>query len=349
MGPEYLSSTLEAPTQSPSVETPVVIPSHRTFPLLKEIRRLPAGFERLFHSGEPFPKPAPSTVLQVASDSGRTLTFRHWYLEKPTNPDTTGPVLLLIHGLGGRSQWMSPFARSLMEQGATVIGLDMPRTGFNPTCCGDTTDVADLVAEVEEAITHVHQESGRPVALIGLSLGGMLTTHIAAKPPQGVAGMGLIAPAFQAAPQSFDPGLYVRIFSRFACERFFKSRPQWIQLPYNKKPELITRNLQTLISLNDPTNAVAALTSSAYLELLKWTVVKTPRVLSKITIPVLVAVPGQDRICSPKAMIDASQKLGTRQVTGLYFPEAFHDIVLEPEATVLAQRMASWAQGLLPH
>ena len=105
-----------------------------------------------------------------------------------------GRPLLLIHGLSAQ---LRSFAQVMVDELAKdhrVIRIDRPGSGYSPPLPSGSqhlADQADAIAALIDAL-----ELDRPI-LVGHSLGGALSLHIAERHPDKVGGLVLIAPATQ--------------------------------------------------------------------------------------------------------------------------------------------------------
>jgi pimeloyl-ACP methyl ester carboxylesterase len=114
-----------------------------------------------------------------------------------------GRPLLLIHGLGAQ---LRSFAQELVDELARdhrVIRVDRPGSGYSPPLPSRSQHLGDQA----EAIAGLIDALGlkRPW-LVGHSLGGALSLHVAQRHPDKIAGLALIAPATQPVaqvPESF--------------------------------------------------------------------------------------------------------------------------------------------------
>lgn len=76
----------------------------------------------------------------------------------------SGPLVLALHGWGGRAAQMIPLARRLADDAFHVVAIDLPgRAG------GTTTDIEEVAAAIREAI----ESLGRPYAMVTHSFGAM--------------------------------------------------------------------------------------------------------------------------------------------------------------------------------
>lgn len=101
------------------------------------------------------------------------------------------PTIVCVHGLGGSHlNWALLGPR--LGRRARVWAVDLPGFGLSPL--GDRR--ADLAGNVEVLTEIVAAVSpGRPVVLIGNSMGGLLSIMVAARRPELVTGITLVNPA----------------------------------------------------------------------------------------------------------------------------------------------------------
>jgi pimeloyl-ACP methyl ester carboxylesterase len=133
-----------------------------------------------------------------------------------------GVPLVLVHGLGGSHLNWVQIAPALAER-RRVVALDLAGFGLTPGTARTTTVQAnaDLLSRFIDTVL------GRPVVLVGNSMGGMISLLLAAKSPEQVAGLVLLDPSLPIPRQRPDPqvaftfGLYAvpwvgeRFVSRF--------------------------------------------------------------------------------------------------------------------------------------
>jgi carboxylesterase len=105
-----------------------------------------------------------------------------------------GPLgCLLIHGGTGSPPEMRPMGEYLAHRGLTVLGVRLAGHGTTPEDLAGTT-WQDLVASAEDGLVQLQAHCAR-VFVAGLSVGGLLTLHLAAH--QTIAGaIVMSAPAY---------------------------------------------------------------------------------------------------------------------------------------------------------
>lgn len=110
-------------------------------------------------------------------------------------PDPTADAkVVLHHGVGTNGRQMSLILGApLAERGFETVALDDLGYGLTRVKPGTTPSYDDWVDLVVDFLTHERSRDDRPIVLYGLSAGGMLTYHAAAKAPRemlaGIVGM----------------------------------------------------------------------------------------------------------------------------------------------------------------
>jgi pimeloyl-ACP methyl ester carboxylesterase len=108
----------------------------------------------------------------------------------------SGPVTVLLHGLGGSHvNWMR--LGPALADGARVLAPDFPGFGYTPPA-GRSTGVQANAAWLDRFLREV---GGTPAILVGNSMGGLIAILEAAANPERVAGLALLDPALPLAPK----------------------------------------------------------------------------------------------------------------------------------------------------
>ncbi|MBW1602972.1 alpha/beta fold hydrolase [Streptomyces sp. JJ66] len=146
------------------------------------------------HRGSPGTAPATGAdathPLRTVTLPGLTLAVRS-PARPPGAPRPDAPPALYVHGLGGSSlNWLA----LMSELAADVDGeaLDLPGFGYSPP----PEDGNYTISGHARAVIRYLDATGRgPVHLLGNSLGGAVTTRVAAARPDLVRTLTLVAPA----------------------------------------------------------------------------------------------------------------------------------------------------------
>ncbi|MFF0967191.1 alpha/beta hydrolase [Streptomyces sp. NPDC003703] len=107
------------------------------------------------------------------------------HLDRYRNPGTRAKVVL-HHGVGTNGRQMSLILGApLAERGFETVALDNLGYGLTQVRPGSTPSYDDWVDLVVDFLAFEQSRDDRPIVLYGLSAGGMLTYHVAAKAPRG--------------------------------------------------------------------------------------------------------------------------------------------------------------------
>jgi pimeloyl-ACP methyl ester carboxylesterase len=164
-----------------------------------------------------------------------------------------GPVMLLVHGLGGAHlNWMAVAPQLAAHH--RVYALDLPGFGRSPLA-GRRSTIAANVDRVSRAITRL---SRGPVVLMGNSMGGLLAIGAAALHPSLVDLLVLVDPAVPPPRGAFPPRLDT-VSRTFLATAFM---PRWGAKRLSRAvaalgPESLVRETMRLVS-SDPSRVEQA-------------------------------------------------------------------------------------------
>jgi UDP-glucose 4-epimerase len=92
------------------------------------------------------------------------------------------PTVVFSPGIGGHARFYLPLLGRLREEGFNVVGIDRPGHGLSEGRRGDCT-VEEILDVVEDAIRFARERFGGPVALMGSSLGGIISWYALTREP----------------------------------------------------------------------------------------------------------------------------------------------------------------------
>jgi pimeloyl-ACP methyl ester carboxylesterase len=168
------------------------------------------------------PATAPLDLAAPWGGRSRTLDLDgpvHWVdFGGPGEGTPDSPPVVLVHGLGGSHLNWVGIAPALART-RRVVALDLPGFGLSPAE-GRATSVHHNAAALSR---FVHEVLGRPVVLVGNSMGGMVSLLLASRRPEQVVGLALVDPSLPTPGLRPDPqvaltfGLYAvpRVGERF--------------------------------------------------------------------------------------------------------------------------------------
>jgi pimeloyl-ACP methyl ester carboxylesterase len=123
-----------------------------------------------------------------------------------------GPLLVLVHGLGGSLLNWAAVAPELARTGR-VLALDLAGFGRTRGSGERSTSVHENQLLLHRFLTEV---AGEPVVLVGNSMGGLITVLQAAEHPETVAAAVLIDPALPVGPRVWPHPLVGALFTAYA-------------------------------------------------------------------------------------------------------------------------------------
>jgi nucleoside-diphosphate-sugar epimerase/pimeloyl-ACP methyl ester carboxylesterase len=92
------------------------------------------------------------------------------------------PCIVFSPGLGSYARFYLPLLGALRERGFNVIGVDRPGHGLSEGRRGDCT-IEETLDVLDQAIRYARERFGGPVALMGSSLGGIISWYALTREP----------------------------------------------------------------------------------------------------------------------------------------------------------------------
>lgn len=221
--------------------------------------------------------------------------------------------LLLLHGFTSHPVLtLGPLPQVLREAGFQVSQPALPGHGTRPE---DLLKVRwqDWLETAREA----YRKLPEPRGVVGLSMGALLSAHLAAETPTQA--LVALAPAMALKhPLAPLAPLLAWLIPRFPG-------PDSIQDPELKKqnpnyPYFPTRALLQLLALMR----------------------RTPEVLPKVKANALVIEAGRDKVVAPEGVRSYHALLGSQKKDYLVFPESGHDLLLDRDREAVAQVVRDW-------
>jgi len=125
-------------------------------------------------------------------DKVTKVVYRHWACPSPD------AVFLLVHGLGAYSGRWERLAKYFLQNSVSSYAIDLRGFGETPDTKGHV-DSFNLYFEDIQALSDIIKSEcdGKPVFLIGESMGGLISFLLAERQPDAFAGLICLSPAFK--------------------------------------------------------------------------------------------------------------------------------------------------------
>ena len=120
--------------------------------------------------------------------------------------DAKGPRLILVHGTPGSATGWTDYVLQ-PPQGVEVVALDRP--GFGRS---EPEDALTSLSAQAAAVAALLPSDGRPVVLLGHSLGGPIVAQVAAEHPDAVAAVVLLSASLDPALEEIHPMQHVGLW-----------------------------------------------------------------------------------------------------------------------------------------
>ncbi|HEY2096029.1 MAG TPA: acetoin dehydrogenase dihydrolipoyllysine-residue acetyltransferase subunit [Pseudonocardia sp.] len=256
---------------------------------------------------------APSTV----EVDGRSIS----YITLGAGGDGSGgdPVVL-VHGFGGdKNSWL--FVQQPLSETQTVHALDLPGHGQSGKDVGDGSldTLADTVLGFLDAV------GADRAHLVGHSLGGAVVARVAARSPERVASLGLLAPAGYGSAVDAE---YLRGFAAASSRRELKPLLGRLFADESQVTRQLVDDLLRYKRLDGVSEALTTLLGTLLVG--DQQAIDLPALLEKVSVPVTVVWGGADRILPVPDGVDL-QRVDAGHMLHM---EAANDVLRHIQATV---------------
>ncbi|WP_254075384.1 alpha/beta hydrolase [Paenibacillus tritici] len=185
------------------------------------------------------------------------MTWNHAHIHLDRMPASDAPLkIIFIHGAGGNGRLLAPYARMLQTYGYEVVSPDLPPYGLSYTDSVESLEYQLWIDLLNELIEQELSRDGKPIILLGSSIGGMLAYHTAV---QSQRVQGLIATTFVDTSDAkvrdqLAPNILISRLGGW-CMNQFPALLDSLQITVNKVSRMkwITNNAElTRLIMNDP-------------------------------------------------------------------------------------------------
>lgn len=254
--------------------------------------------------------------------------YQSW---RPADPVGT---VVIVHGYAEHSGRYTHVAEALTEAGYAVWALDHRGHGRSE---GDRAIVAHFehfVVDLAAFVRLVREHSrGLPLFILGHSMGGLISTHYAFDHQHQLDGLILSGPAFK-----LDEGVSPVLLALSGLVSTLA--PSAKVSPFD--PSGVSRDPRVIDAyMNDKLNYHGHVKARMGREMMLAAQAVLGRA-PEITIPVLVVQGESDRIVSPAGAYAAFAAFSSADKTLRKYPEAYHEVLNEPEQTEIIPLIREW-------
>ena len=262
---------------------------------------------------------------------GGRIFFRHWLPEEEARA-----VLVLVHGLGEHGGRYENVARHFSARGYAVCAHDHPGHGKSDGVRSHIGRFSELSQNLQAHVARVRGSyPGRPMFLLGHSMGGLVALDYLLEEQDGWAGAVLTGPALRPVRDTSPVRVWIgRIFSVVAPRvRIYRvdastvCRDPEVVAAYRSDP-LVFRGM------------VTARLAAEILRVMRWMSGKAAR----IKLPLLIMQGGADRVVDPEGATWLGQAVDSRDKTLKIYEAMYHEILNEPEHGMVWQDIEMWLE-----
>jgi alpha-beta hydrolase superfamily lysophospholipase len=248
--------------------------------------------------------------------------------------------IVCIHGVQSHAGWYEYSCTRLTEEGFSVSFLDRRGSGLNEEARGDMPSFRRLLDDLAEFLRPLRTDSLRPVFLLAISWGGKLAVALQRRHPGLVDGLILVCPGFFARVR---PPLKQRL--TLVWDRL--TAPRWlVQVPLDD-PTLFTASPQWQEFIRNDPLATHQATARFLVESVRldFYLRLTP---SRVTVPVLLLLAGQDRIIYNEPTREFVERFASKDKELIEYPEAHHTLEFEPNPDKYLTDVLHWLRKHCP-
>lgn len=265
---------------------------------------------------------------RLTARDGVVIPYRRWWRER------SPASVLLLHGQGMHSGPMASMGDELLHAGYSVYAHDHRGFGLSQAPRGDIPTYDHFIHDTLEMAELAHRQNpGRPVFLIGLSMGGHIALRSAVRAGSGFAGVVALSPGFKLKRSpAWNLVLRVGLLSVL--------KPRTL-IPPLGEGVVTTRNQLHLDRAQEDEHWVTSFTARFHVQ----TVLSIRRAwweLRKLKVPTLFLQAGEDHLVCPAESRRFFERIACPDKEFRLMDGLCHNLVAEPEMPDLAKIISEW-------
>lgn len=291
---------------------------------------------------KPLPPPPPELAARLSHEEARFEGARGLKLFSEAWLPTGEPrgALVIMHGLKDHADRYAEVAQALVKEGFAVHAFDLRGHGDSEGERVWVESFDDYLSDLDGFVKTVKaRHPGRPVFVMGHSMGGAIATLSVIEKKTEVAGLVLSAPALR-------PGKEVNGFLIWLTGVLGSATPRArvLELP----EESFSRDPATLAAMkSDPLIAPGPGPARTARELL-GALERIGRQMEEVEVPLLVLHGTDDRITNPEGSRELVQRARAADKTLKLYDGLYHDLAHEPERAQVIADLGAWLSARAP-
>jgi alpha-beta hydrolase superfamily lysophospholipase len=249
-------------------------------------------------------------------------------------------VLVVVHGLKDHGARYAELAESLVGQGFAVHAFDLRGHAHSEGIRVHVNAFEEYLADLDLFLARVRQrEPGRPVFLLGHSMGGAIVTQYTLTRKPDIRGLVLSAPALK--PGADVSGALIAVTRVLGGVlphlKVLKLDPQ----QFSRDPAVVKENETDPLVFQ---TAAPARTASELLQVLG----QLSERLEEVTAPVLVLHGTADVVTDPEGSKGLVARARATDKTLKLYEGLSHDLLHEPEKAQVRADVVQWLEARVP-
>ncbi|MFN7135853.1 MAG: lysophospholipase, partial [Myxococcales bacterium] len=250
-------------------------------------------------------------------------------------------AVIVVHGLKDHGTRYAPLAHALVEAGLSVNAADLRGHGSSE---GDRVYVDAFEEYLDDLHAYVEavraREPGRPIYLVGHSMGGAIATLYTLSKRSEIAGLVLTGPALKPG-KDISPGL-IRITKFLGSVTPTLAVFELDLVKFSRDPNAVeaVRKDPLVYQGNGPARTAAKLLGALQ---------EIEGRMEELQIPLLVLHGGEDVITDPDGSRQLHARAKSADKTLHVYDGLYHDIWSEPEKAKIVATVRAWLDERAPN
>ncbi|XP_065280956.1 monoglyceride lipase-like [Dermacentor albipictus] len=276
--------------------------------------------------------------VSFLNSGGQNIVCKSWSADAEPRA-----LVFLAHGYAEHCHDPSydALARALVGLGCYVFAHDHVGHGKSE---GPRATVTSADVYVDDILSHVDtvraKFSGKPVYLVGYSMGGLLVVRAVQRRPKDFAGMVLLAPLLGVEQVSWFKANLVRVLGRLLPS-----------LPVAKTAvELACRDPAAIKQMNDDPLRYRGNVSAGWAAAIFSALEAAHAQVNVLELPIFIQHGSGDKLCDPDASFGFFKNAPSKDKSIKIYSDAYHSLLKEPEGVgqQALKDIVNWCSSRIP-